>query len=198
MADPTDSSVASVLHLEQLLSRATAARTRIDEFHRRLASTPPGATAWPEVLSMYSVLNAQLSSLSAELRPEARHYALHPQASALLGESAPWWRENALPAMHSVRLEPAQEAEAAELLSRAPPSSLPPQQQLQQLQRRVDARNVALRRSVEALSERRARQPVARQGGVGGAQKAAPVSAEAARLLAAAQWGIGLSKRLAY
>ena len=144
---------------------------------------------------MYSVLNAQLSSLTSELRPEARHYALHPQASALLGEASPWWRENAVPQMHSVRLEPAQEAETAELLARAPPSAHQPQQQLQALQRKVEARNAVLRRQVHALRERRAKQPLARVGGVGGKEKAAKPSPEAAALLAAAQWGIGLSKK---
>ena len=69
-------------------------------------------------MSQFGVMSAPLSALSAELRPLCKHYALHPAARGL-ANATPWWREAALPNMHSVRLEPAMEARRFALAAHA-------------------------------------------------------------------------------
>jgi len=185
--------VGAALNTDALRTRTAALHAKLDAFQRRLAATPPSSASWPEVLSMFGVLSAQLAAAAGEVRPEARHYALHPTATAALGEATPWWRENALPGMHSVRLEPAQEAEAAELLAAARVRGA---ETLGAVQRRVDARNAALKSGLEALQARRAEAARVERGG-GGVRKPALQAAkpaDAAKLLSAAQWGTGLAR----
>jgi hypothetical protein len=191
-------SIVATLHLDALRLRAEQLRAKLIAFHDRLASTPPGnAAAWPEVLSMFGVLSAQLAALGAELPAEARYYALHPTATAELGTVAtPWWRETVLPLMLMVRLEPAQEAEAADLT--ASYARLHADETLEALQRRVELHNMGLRRSLETLQARRAEAMRADRASSSLRKTELPASSDAvkkndaAKLLAAAQWGTGL------
>ena len=181
----------------QLRSRALALHAKLDDFHRRLASTPCDSVSWAEVVSMFGVLNAQVASLAGKLRPACKHYVLHPQA-ATLASATPWWRESALPAMHSVRLETALEAEEAELCSRqvreAPPAHSAAFA-LDALQQRVEAHNKQLRAALELLQQMRGEQARERGRSQAHQKQDWPAPADAARLLAAAQFGEGLRKK---
>lgn len=146
---------------------------------------------------MFAVLNAQLGALSGELRPLLGHYVVHPEAASL-SSAAPWFREHALPAMHSARLEPAMEAEEAGLLARqrggAPAAS--PAFALDHLQQGVDAHNARLAACLEVLQRGRvevARGVEAAKGGEGGAAaRGSPPAHAVARLLGASQFGEGI------
>jgi hypothetical protein len=146
---------------------------------------------------MFAVLNAQLGALSGELRPLLGHYVVHPEAASL-SSAAPWWRENALPAMHSARLEPAMEAEEAALVGRlrggAPAAS--PAFALDHLQQGVDAHNALLAACLEVLQRGRvevARGVEAAKAGEGqAAARGSPSTHAVARLLGASQFGEGI------
>ena len=94
------------------------------------------------MVSQFGVVSAQLSALSAELRPLCKHYALHPAARGL-ASATPWWREAALPNMHSVRLEPAMEARSTRCAlcacAGAHPNSAPQAEEREALERHARA-----------------------------------------------------------
>jgi hypothetical protein len=143
------------------------------------------------VLSTYNLLCAQLVTLSADLRPVLRHFVVHPQACSL-EKSTPWWRENALPLMLSVKLEPAMEAERAQ--DEAQMGHRPGAHDA--LLRRVEARNAALTRAVDTLQLRRLAitKAMEAQRRLGVASVPSPAPEDALKLLAAAQWGEGLGR----
>lgn len=151
---------------------------------------------------MCGILNAQLAALHQELRPLLKYYVMHPQA-ATLATAAPWWRENALPGMHSVRLEPSMEAEEAELAARQREADAlhdalrSPAYALDTLQRTVDVHNAQIIAALEALQ--RGRGDVARaveaakaQSQAVAAARRAPTAEATALLLGAAQFGDGI------
>lgn len=176
---------ASSTSLALMRSRLTLLFTKLDDLHRRLCAAAPASVAWHELLASFSVVCSLLSAVAAAQREAVSTTLLFPSPSHLAG-ATPWWRETALPAMLSTRLEPEMEAEA-DLFRGA----LAGDAALVALKRDVEAHNAGLRSALAALAKQRNSRPVVEVR----LEARPPSSHDAVRLLAAVSFGEGLRIR---
>lgn len=187
------------LRLGALRRSVLLLHAKLDELHRRLSLGVPSSSAWPEALAAFSLAGALLSSACGELRAEAQGSALLYPSAPHLGGATAWWREAALPAMLSSRLEPEQEAEEAahaHALGAGGGQGVEAAAALAALHAQAERHNAGLRDALAVVARRRGelQRPAGREAAAAGAP-APPPPADVARLLAAAQWGEGLRLR---